>query len=168
MKNRMFNGGDGEVSEVGLGCWQFGGDWGEVSEDEALAILRASAEKGVTLFDTADVYGGGRSESLIGKFLGETREKIFVATKLGRAGDPGGAANFTRQSVRAHTEASLRRLGLETVDLTQLHCIPAEVRRIASASSSLTSPQSPPNCQHPSPTSETSALPPLNTLFFMR
>ena len=127
MKNRVFNGGSAEVSEVGLGCWQFGGDWGEVSEDEALAILRASAEAGVTLFDTADVYGGGRSESLIGKFLGKTREKIFVATKLGRAGDPGGAANFTREAVRAHTEASLRRLALETVDLTQLHCIPGEV-----------------------------------------
>jgi len=127
MKNRVFNGGAVEVSEVGLGCWQFGGDWGEVSEDEALAILRASAERGVTFFDTADVYGGGRSESLIGKFLSQTSEPFFVATKLGRAGDPGGAENFTREAVRAHTEASLRRLGVETLDLTQLHCLPLEV-----------------------------------------
>ena len=127
MKNRVFNGGGAEVSEVGLGCWQFGGDWGEVSEDEAQAILRASAEKGVTFFDTADVYGGGRSEKILGKFLAQTSESFFVATKLGRAGDPGGAANFTRAAVRAHTEASLRRLGVEALDLTQLHCIPAEV-----------------------------------------
>lgn len=128
MKNRVFSGGDAEVSEVGLGCWQLGGgDWGEVSEDEALAILRASAEQGVTFFDTADVYGGGRSESLIGKFLSQTSEPVFVATKLGRGGDPGGAENYTRAAVRAHTEGSLRRLGLEAVDLTQLHCLPTEV-----------------------------------------
>ncbi len=127
MKNRVFNGGDVEVSEVGLGCWQFGGDWGEVSEGEALAILRASAEAGVTFFDTADVYGGGRSESLIGKFLAQTSVSIFVATKLGRAGEPGGAENFTRAAVRAHTEGSLRRLGIEALDLTQLHCLPPQV-----------------------------------------
>jgi len=128
MKNRVFNGGDGEVSEVGLGCWQLGGgDWGDVSEDEALAILRASVESGVTFFDTADVYGGGRSESLIGKFLAQASDPVFVATKLGRAGDPGGPQNFTRAAVRAHTEASLRRLGVEALDLTQLHCLPPEV-----------------------------------------
>jgi len=127
MKNRVFNGGDVEVSEVGLGCWQFGGDWGEVSEGEALAILRASAEAGVTFFDTADVYGGGRSESLIGKFLARNSVSIFVATKLGRAGEPGGAENFTRAAVRAHTEGSLRRLGIEALDLTQLHCLPPQV-----------------------------------------
>jgi len=127
MKNRVFNGGDTQVSEVGLGCWQFGGDWGEVSEDEALAILHASAERGVTFLDTADVYGEGRSEDLIGKFLAQASEPIFVATKIGRAGNPGGAANFTREAVRAHTEASLRRLGVEALDLTQIHCLPAEV-----------------------------------------
>ncbi len=127
MKNRVFNGGDQEVSEVGLGCWQFGGDWGEVSEDEALAILRASVESGVTFFDTADVYGGGRSEEIIGKFLARNSVPVFVATKLGRGGDPGGMANYTRDAVRAHTEASLRRLGVEALDLTQLHCIPPAV-----------------------------------------
>jgi len=128
MKNRVFNGGDIEVSEVGLGCWQLGGgDWGDVSEDEAQAILRASAAQGVTFFDTADVYGGGRSESLIGKFLAQTSERFFVATKLGRAGDPGGTENFTRDAVRAHTEGSLRRLGVEALDLTQLHCLPPHV-----------------------------------------
>lgn len=127
MKKRLF--GDGaEVSEVGLGCWQLGGsDWGEVSKDEALAILHAAAESGVSFFDTADVYGGGRSESLIGTFLKQTSAPAFVATKLGRAGDPGGLANYTRDAVRAHTEASLRRLGVGTLDLTQLHCVPQSV-----------------------------------------
>ena len=127
MKQRSLSGGT-EVSEVGLGCWQLGGsDWGEVSEDEALAILHAAAESGVTFFDTADVYGGGRSESLIGNFLKQSSASAFVATKLGRAGDPGGLANYTRDAVRAHTEASLQRLGVETLDLTQLHCVPQSV-----------------------------------------
>jgi len=113
--------GGAAVSEVGLGCWQLGGtDWGDVSEEDALAILRASADQGVTFFDTADVYGGGRSEELIGTFLRQTTETFFVATKLGRRGDP---AKVTRTDVRAYTEASLRRLGVEALDLTQLHCI---------------------------------------------
>ena len=128
MKYRILDGDGTAISEVGLGCWQLGGgDWGEVGEDEALAILRESAQQGVTFFDTADVYGGGRSESLIGTFLRQTTLPAFVATKLGRAGEPGGAANFTRAAVRAHTEASLTRLGVDALDLTQLHCIPGEV-----------------------------------------
>ena len=128
MKNRKFGEGGVSVSEVGLGCWQLGGgDWGDVSEAEALAILHAAAAQGVTFFDTADVYGSGRSEELIGKFLKETDARVFVATKLGRGADPGWPENFTRAAVRSHTEASLRRLGVETLDLTQLHCIPGEV-----------------------------------------
>ena len=128
MKNRKFGEGGCSVSEVGLGCWQLGGgDWGDVSETEALAILHAAAAQGVTFFDTADVYGGGRSEELIGKFLKETAATVFVATKLGRGGDPGWPENFTRAAVRSHTEASLRRLGVQTLDLTQLHCIPGEI-----------------------------------------
>ena len=125
MNRRKFDSDGAMVSEVGLGCWQLGGaDWGDVSEEDALAILHASAAAGVTFFDTADVYGQGRSESLIGKFLRETSEPAFVATKLGRAADPGWPANFTRAAVRAHTEASLKRLGVDCLDLTQLHCIP--------------------------------------------
>ncbi|MDQ2798864.1 MAG: aldo/keto reductase [Armatimonadota bacterium] len=127
MKNRRFGSDGMTVSEVGLGCWQLGGDWGAVSDDQAQAILSTAVERGVNFFDTADVYGGGRSESLIGKFLQQTSSSVFVATKLGRAGDPGGAANFTREAMRAHTEASLRRLGVEALDLTQLHCVPADI-----------------------------------------
>ena len=128
MKKRLFGKNGVEVSEVGLGCWQLGGsDWGDVSEQEALAILRAAADSGVTFFDTADVYGGGRSEELIGTFLKQASAPIFVATKLGRAGDPSGLVNYTRSAVRGHTEASLRRLGVDTLDLTQLHCVPQSV-----------------------------------------
>ncbi len=126
MNQRTFHG-DAEVSEIGMGCWQLGGaDWGDVSAEDALAILRAAAAEGTTFFDTADVYGGGRSEELIGCFLRETTAPAFVATKLGRASDPGGPGNFTREAVRAHTEASLTRLGVDALDLTQLHCIPEE------------------------------------------
>lgn len=129
MKQRKFGHEDAMVSEVGLGTWQIGGSWGEVSEDESLAILRAAVENGVNFFDTADVYGDGRSESLIGKFIreNESRDQVFVATKLGRSATPGWPANFTLETMRAHTEASLQRLGIEALDLTQLHCVPTDV-----------------------------------------
>jgi aryl-alcohol dehydrogenase-like predicted oxidoreductase len=129
MHSRTFNQSNHLVSEVGMGCWQLGGDWGNVGEDEALAILHGAADAGVTFFDTADVYGGGRSETLIGRFLQETSAEVFVATKLGRFGDPGGSANYTPQAMRAHTEESLQRLGVPALDLTQLHCIPTEELR---------------------------------------
>jgi len=127
MKTRIFEKAGFVVSEVGLGTWQLGGDWGDVTEDAALATLRAAYEAGTNFFDTADVYGAGRSERLIGRFLRETRPSVRVATKLGRFGDPGWPANFTRVAVRRHTEASLQRLGVEALDLTQLHCVPPEV-----------------------------------------
>jgi aryl-alcohol dehydrogenase-like predicted oxidoreductase len=129
MNTRIFGKTGRAVGEVGLGCWQIGGNWGDVSDETALAVLRTAYELGTTFFDTADVYGGGRSESLIGKFLKETgaRDRLFLATKLGRRGDPGWPANFTREVVRRHTEDSLRRLGVDAVDLTQLHCVPPEV-----------------------------------------
>ena len=127
MKTRPFGSTGRVVGEVGLGTWQIGGNWGEVTEDVALATLHAAVDAGTTLLDTADVYGNGRSERLIGKFLKSTRTPLYIATKLGRSASPGWPQNFTRQTLRAHTEASLQRLGLETLDLTQLHCIPLEV-----------------------------------------
>lgn len=129
MQQRPFGATGRTVSEVGLGTWQLGADWGKVTDDEALATLRAAYDAGCNLFDTADVYGMGRSETLIGKFLRDTKAKVFVATKLGRFSPPGWPENFTREGVRAHTEASLRRLGVSALDLTQLHCIPTEVMR---------------------------------------
>ncbi len=100
-----------------------------MSEADAVATLQAAYEGGVTFFDTADVYGGGLSEERIGRFLRETdgaKDNVFIATKLGRGGDPGWPENFTRAAVRQHTEDSLRRLQLEAVDLTQRHCVPGE------------------------------------------
>ena len=129
MKHRIFGPTGRNVGEVGLGCWQLGANWGDVSEADALATLCSAYEQGVTFFDTADVYGDGRSERIVGEFLREAKakSKVFVATKLGRRGDPGWPANFTREALRRHTEDSLQRLGVEALDLTQLHCVPFEV-----------------------------------------
>ena len=118
------------ASVIGLGCWQLGADWGEVSEDAALAVLRAAAESGVTFFDTADVYGDGRSERLIGRFLrelGTDAAPIMVATKIGRRADPFAAETFTEANLRAWVDRSRRNLGVDTLDLVQLHCPPPAV-----------------------------------------
>ena len=125
MHQRQFGIGP-QVGEIGLGCWQFGGDWGDVGDDTALGVLSAAVAHGVDFFDTADVYGEGRSESLIGRFLRETRDDVFVATKLGRAAGAGFPDAFTWESLRDCTEASLQRLGVESLALTQLHCLPTE------------------------------------------
>ncbi len=129
MQTRVFPATGQTVSEVGLGTWQLGGtEWGDVSDEQALATLTSAADAGVTFLDTADIYGGGRSEQLIGRFLRERgmRERFFIATKLGRRPDPGWPENFTRETVTQHTEDSLRRLGVEQIDLTQTHCLPPE------------------------------------------
>lgn len=129
MKNRHFGNSGIEVSEIGLGCWQLGGkDWGAVDEKVALGILHAAAESGVTFLDTADVYGGGHSENLVGRFLKDRKTPFFVATKLGRGGEmyPDG---YTKAAVHAAVEASLGRLGVDVLDLIQLHCVPTEVLR---------------------------------------
>ncbi|SDQ47357.1 aldo/keto reductase [Quadrisphaera sp. DSM 44207] len=117
------------VSVVGLGCWQLGGDWGEVSEDDALATLHAAVEAGVTLLDTADVYGDGRSEQLIARFLRDLPEadRPFVATKAGRRADPHVPEQYTAQNLRAWVDRSRRNLGAQTLDLVQLHCPPTPV-----------------------------------------
>jgi aryl-alcohol dehydrogenase-like predicted oxidoreductase len=126
MKQRSFQG--IPVSEVGLGCWQLGGgDWGAMDDSAARAILRSAYESGVTFFDTADVYGGGVSEQRLGAWLATDKPHgIFVATKLGRRGDPGWPGNFSPAALRQHTTDSLKRLGIERLELTQLHCIPTE------------------------------------------
>jgi len=130
MHLREFDGTGFKTSEIGLGAWQIGGGWGEaVSEADALTTLHAAVDSGVNFIDTADVYGGGRSETLIGRFLKERTERLFVATKLGRGADPGWPANFTLETMRAHTDASLKRLGVEALDLIQLHCVPTEELR---------------------------------------
>ena len=127
MNTRIFGKTNLAISEIGLGCWQLGGaDWGNLDDQRAFAILGAAADAGVTFLDTADVYGGGRSETLIGRFLKERKETFFVATKLGRMPDLYPDL-YTEQGVRAATEASLKRLQVEALDLTQLHCVPPAV-----------------------------------------
>ncbi|MBI2244549.1 MAG: aldo/keto reductase [Nocardioides sp.] len=113
------------VSVVGLGTWQLGADWGDVSEDDALAVLGASVDAGVTFFDTADVYGDGRSEQVIGRFLREHPE-VVVATKMGRRVEQL-PEHYTLESFRAWTDRSRRNLGVDTLDLVQLHCPPSAV-----------------------------------------
>ena len=115
------------VSVVGLGTWQLGADWGEVGEKDALAVLDAAAATGITFLDTADVYGDGRSERVIGQFLaGNPGAEFTVATKMGRrvAQDPG---FFTLDNFRAWTDRSRANLGMDRLDLVQLHCPPAPV-----------------------------------------
>lgn len=116
-----------DVSAIGLGTWQLGADWGDVSEADARAVLTASIDRGVTLLDTADVYGDGRSESLIGGFLAERAgHGITVATKMGRR-MPQTPENYSPENFRAWTERSRRNLGVDTLDLVQLHCPPSAV-----------------------------------------
>jgi aryl-alcohol dehydrogenase-like predicted oxidoreductase len=115
------------VSAVGLGTWQLGGDWGDVSEADARAVLEASVEAGVTLFDTADVYGDGRSERIIGAFRAEHPSvPLTVATKMGRR-VPQTADAYTLEHVREWTDRSRTNLGQDTLDLVQLHCPPSAV-----------------------------------------
>jgi aryl-alcohol dehydrogenase-like predicted oxidoreductase len=116
------------VSVVGLGTWQLGADWGQVGEGQAFEILDAAVQEGVTFFDTADVYGDGRSEQLIGQFLrasGATGT-VTVATKMGRrkAQLP---ENYSLTNFREWTDRSRRNLGVDTLDLVQLHCPPSSV-----------------------------------------
>lgn len=120
-----------QVSEVGLGCWQLGGDFGEVSDEQAEAILTAAWENGIDFWDTADVYGAGMSESRIGRWCAEHcdavgNERPTIVTKVGRSGQlyPD---KYTRAGVRQSLEQSLERIGGETLDLAQLHCVPFEV-----------------------------------------
>lgn len=124
MKSRTFGPNKIPVSEIGLGAWQLGADWGDVEESTALAILKSAVDSGVTFFDTADVYGAGRSETIIGKFLKDCSQDIFVATKLGRFPEPGLPDNISETNFKTFVEASIKRLGVEALDVTQLHCIP--------------------------------------------
>ena len=110
-----------QVSAIGLGTWQLGADWGDVSEDDARAVLAASAEAGVTLFDTADVYGDGRSEQLVGRFVAAHPDAGFtVATKMGRRMDQV-PANYVEANFRQWLDRSRKNLGVDTIDLWQVH-----------------------------------------------
>ncbi|MGW9631559.1 aldo/keto reductase [Agromyces sp. NPDC055520] len=127
MQTRTLGRTDRSVSVIGLGTWQLGADWGEVSEGDAFAVLDAAHEGGVTFFDTADVYGDGRSESLIGAWLRANPESgVTVATKMGRR-LPQEHANYSLANFREWTDRSRANLGVDTLDLVQLHCPPSSV-----------------------------------------
>ncbi|HEY4202442.1 MAG TPA: aldo/keto reductase [Devosiaceae bacterium] len=126
MQNRRLGKTGYEVSEIGLGCWQLGGDFGPLADDTATGVLAAAKAQGVNFWDTADVYGGGVSESRIGSF--PSKDGVRVATKVGRNGNlfPD---KYTRAGVKESLQGSARRLGVETLDLAQLHCVPTQVLR---------------------------------------
>ncbi|MET0933872.1 MAG: aldo/keto reductase [Mycetocola sp.] len=127
MEQRILGRTGREVSIVGLGTWQLGSDWGAVSETEALAVLDAAVDAGVTFFDTADVYGDGRSEQVIGRYLAANPgSNVFVATKMGRR-EAQNPTNFTLAKFREWTDRSRRNLGVDRLDLVQLHCPPTPV-----------------------------------------
>ena len=118
-----------QISEVGLGTWQLGSaDWGNIDEENAVAILQEFVDKGGNFIDTADVYGMGVSESVIGRFSKTVSKEIFVGTKLGRRHDGtcGWPQNFTYDGMRQHVEDSLKHLQQQQLFLEQLHCIPTE------------------------------------------
>ncbi|WP_328441976.1 aldo/keto reductase [Streptomyces sp. NBC_00444] len=127
MEERVFGRSGQQASVVGLGTWQLGADWGDVDDKEALAVLEAAAETGVTFFDTADVYGDGRSEQTIAAFLrGRPDLQLLVATKMGRRVDQI-PENYVLDNFRAWNDRSRRNLGVDRLDLVQLHCPPTPV-----------------------------------------
>jgi aryl-alcohol dehydrogenase-like predicted oxidoreductase len=126
-----------EVSAIGFGAWAIGADWGTVDDEQSLRTLHAAADAGVTLIDTADVYGDGRSERIIGRFLRErSGERFFVATKMGRRA-PLDMAQYTPQAFRAWVDRSRENLGLERLDLIQLHCLPTPIYYLPEAFAAL-------------------------------
>lgn len=126
MKLRKLGKSGYQVSEVGVGCWQLGGDFGPVEDDRAVEILQAADQADINFWDTADVYGGGLSEQRIGNYIKTRSAERFIATKVGRDGElyPKG---YTKAKVKANLAGSIKRLGVEALDLAQLHCVPTDV-----------------------------------------
>ena len=128
MHTRTFGRTDWQVSEIGFGAWGIGGGaWGGADDAESMAALHAALDAGITFFDTADVYGDGRSERLISRLRRERSEPFRVATKAGRRLSPHVAAGYTAANIDAFVDRSLANLSVERIDLLQLHCPPTEV-----------------------------------------
>ena len=128
MKHRRLGKTGFEISEVSLGTWQVGGRWGEpFNEVSAKAILNKAMDEGINFIDTADVYGDGLSEKMVGQVVRSRSERIYVATKCGRRLNPHNNQSYTIEALRQFVEDSLANSGLETLDLIQLHCPPSEV-----------------------------------------
>src|SRR6056300_1479038 len=126
MKFRNFSNVGWQVSEIGLGCWAIGSEWGEVTPEDARDVLKTSLDKGINFFDTADVYGDGRSEKFVGELIKSTKEKIYVATKAGRRLNPHTPEGYNLKNIEEFIDRSLINLGVDCIDLLQLHCSPSE------------------------------------------
>lgn len=127
MKYRTLGRTGWKISEVSFGAWAIGGAWGAVEDNESLAALHKAVEMGVNFFDTADVYGDGRSERLLAELRREYKQKIYITTKAGRRLDPHTACGYNRKNLTSFVERSLKNLSTDTIDLLQLHCPPTEV-----------------------------------------
>jgi aryl-alcohol dehydrogenase-like predicted oxidoreductase len=127
MEYRQLGRTDMRVSTVSFGAWPIGSDWGNVNDNESLAALNRAIDLGVNFIDTADVYGDGRSEKLISQLLKERKEEIFVATKAGQRLSPHTADGYNQKNLEEFIDRSLSNLGIDSIDLLQLHCPPTEV-----------------------------------------
>jgi aryl-alcohol dehydrogenase-like predicted oxidoreductase len=116
-----------KVSAVSFGAWAIGGTWGSVDDKNSIAALHRAVDLGVNFFDTADVYGDGRSERLLAQLKRERKEELHIVTKAGRRLDPHVASGYNRENLTAFVERSLKNLETDTIDLVQLHCPPTEV-----------------------------------------
>ena len=127
MKYREFSNLGWKVSEIGIGCWAIGSEWGDVSVEDAKEALYSSINNGINFFDTADVYGDGRSEKIISEVLKNSNEQIYVATKAGRRLNPHNADGYNLKNIESFIDRSLSNLGVDIIDLVQLHCPPSEI-----------------------------------------
>jgi len=116
-----------EVSEVSFGGWAIGGTWGDGEDEQSMAALEEAVDQGINFFDTADVYGDGRSERLLAKLRHETDKKIYIATKAGRRLNPHTAEGYNKENLNKFVDRSLKNLDVDQIDLLQLHCPPTEV-----------------------------------------
>ena len=127
MKFRKFSDLGWNVSEIGLGCWGIGGNWDDVKDNEAMKVLYKALDKGINFFDTSDVYGDGRSEKFLGDLIKSTSEKIYVTTKTGQRLRPYIPKGYNLKTIEKFIDRSLINLGVEYIDLLQLHCPPPEI-----------------------------------------
>jgi aryl-alcohol dehydrogenase-like predicted oxidoreductase len=116
-----------QVSAVSFGGWAIGGGWGDVADAESIAALHTAVDMGVNFFDTADGYGGGKSERLLAQLRDARDEEVIIATKIGRRSNPHTADSYNRENLTAYTDRCLNNLDVEALDLVQLHCPPTEV-----------------------------------------
>jgi aryl-alcohol dehydrogenase-like predicted oxidoreductase len=126
LKYRKFGRIGWDVSEISFGAWAVGGEWGAVDDEQSIAALKRALALGVNFFDTADVYGDGRSERLLRRLRKETSTPFHIATKAGRRLNPHVAAGYNKENLTAFIDRSLQNIGVESLELVQLHCPPTD------------------------------------------